>query len=320
MIKTLLLLFLVQGAQAGILRPGGNAAQADATNLSGTVPVGSGGTGATSLTQGGVLYGNGTSAVSASATMQTGSNGSFTLNGASATVIGGVLVSTRNNGGYTLSNSQNGDNWYWWGDSSPGMHLGYTATGQTHIMLDRSNLGVYLGGNSLVVNTSSVSVNGAFGVLGSTLTATSNGWIAAPSQAGACVSLNVGQATVNNAGWTVYFGNVQYNNGPFFNPASSATLTVPAGGGGFYQLSGGSSFANNGTGVRLAYITVNGTAVVASDNAAGVLTSAEYNAVSKTQKLSAGDTIQLVVDQSSGGPLNLNADDLTFLWLMKPKS
>ncbi len=97
-------------SQAGIFKSG-TVVNLSTSQITGTVPTTSGGTGATSLTQGGVLYGNGTSAVGASSTLQTGSNGAFTVNGASTTMImsGAQALYSIGGSGIRVSSSTSGN-------------------------------------------------------------------------------------------------------------------------------------------------------------------------------------------------------------------
>lgn len=88
-------------------------------------------------------------------------------------------------------------------------------------------------------------------------------------------------------------------------------IIVPAGLGGLYRLGAVVPFAQHSTGARVARLRINGSTNVASvdvPTAGGsVNTSLQVDALFP---LNAGDEIEVIVFQNSGGPLNVNASSL----------
>lgn len=76
--------------------------------------------------------------------------------------------------------------------------------------------------------------------------------------------------------------------------------------GGWYQLSGGVSFAVNATGVRGAYWYVNGSPANGVESMGASAASVNFGTVARTELLylNAGDYVELNAYQTSGSPLN----------------
>lgn len=86
---------------------------------------------------------------------------------------------------------------------------------------------------------------------------------------------------------------------------NTSRITVPTGEGGWYDFGGNVEFAANVTGDRRAYLRVNGTTYVAvAATPALVGGSTSFLNVTCKYQLAAGDYIELVAFQNSGGALN----------------
>lgn len=89
---------------------------------------------------------------------------------------------------------------------------------------------------------------------------------------------------------------------------NTGRITVPSGGGGLYLIGGCIEFAANATGLRGAQIRLNGTTVIAVQEAPSVgAGSAHPIMVTTAYQLAAGDYVELMGKQSSGGSLNMLA-------------
>jgi len=88
---------------------------------------------------------------------------------------------------------------------------------------------------------------------------------------------------------------------------NTGRLTVPAGGGGFYQVGGCIEFASNGTGRRGIQVRLNGTTVIARQEAQAISANDHPLTISTVYQLAAGDYLELLGFQSSGANLNMLA-------------
>jgi len=88
--------------------------------------------------------------------------------------------------------------------------------------------------------------------------------------------------------------------------SNTSRLTVPSGGGGIYSIGGSATFDANATGVRLLLIRLNGTTDIGANgvSSASAGGSQQIN-VSSDFRLAAGDHVELVAFQSSGGNLDV---------------
>lgn len=104
----------------------------------------------------------------------------------------------------------------------------------------------------------------------------------------------------------------------FHDPASSNTrMTVPTGLGGWYTAGGVVTFAANGTGYRLVGLRVNGTTRMAQQTSVSFGTAANTLTVSAPLLLAAGDYVELIVYQNSGGALNIDGSTIECrAWLL----
>ena len=122
---------------------------------------------------------------------------------------------------------------------------------------------------------------------------------------GARVTLGAVQAIPNAAGTAIQFTQAQFDSSGFFDAGTPTRLTVPAGLGGVYAITGYVLFAASGVGIRQSSIPVNAAATHAIN---GPLPgNGAFNnglPVPLTLALAAGDFVELEAYQSSGGALN----------------
>lgn len=89
--------------------------------------------------------------------------------------------------------------------------------------------------------------------------------------------------------------------------SNTSRLTVPSGGGGFYAIGGCIEFDGNATGRRGIQILLNGATIIAQHEAANIGVFNHPLTISTTYQLAAGDYVELLGKQSSGGTLNMLA-------------
>lgn len=89
--------------------------------------------------------------------------------------------------------------------------------------------------------------------------------------------------------------------------SNTSRITVPASEGGFYLMGGGVQVASNATGHRQVGIRLNGSTFLVASRVAAATSGATVMAVSTGYQLAAGDYLELVVTQDSGGALNAEA-------------
>jgi hypothetical protein len=140
-------------------------------------------------------------------------------------------------------------------------------------------------------------------------------WVAPSSPTGVGVlAVNTSAQTISNATDTVLNLNDEYwDTNSFHNPVTNnSRLTIPSGYGGFYIVFYKVTWATNTTGLRYAYAKLNGGSTLIGKGAwesdsDGVVTMVG----TFLDKFTAGDYIELVVYQSSGGNLNTNGTYFT---------
>ena len=89
---------------------------------------------------------------------------------------------------------------------------------------------------------------------------------------------------------------------------NTSRLTVPSGGAGLFLIGGCIEFAANATGLRGVQIRLNGSTIIAIQEAPSVgAGSAHPIAVTTAYQLADGDYLELMGKQSSGGSLNMLA-------------
>lgn len=100
------------------------------------------------------------------------------------------------------------------------------------------------------------------------------------------------------------FNTERWDNGGLHESVTNPTrITIPAGGGGVYEIAGGVAFAANATGLRGLTVKLNGATIIAVDFRA-TYGGEVYLSIATQYLLVAGDYIQLEAYQSSGGNLN----------------
>lgn len=88
--------------------------------------------------------------------------------------------------------------------------------------------------------------------------------------------------------------------------SNTSRLTVPTGGGGFYEIGGCIEFESSATGRRGVQIRLNGATVIGRIEVSAFANDQAVS-VSTSYQLSAGDYVELMGLQSSGGALNMLA-------------
>lgn len=127
----------------------------------------------------------------------------------------------------------------------------------------------------------------------------------APAQARVFNSANI---SINNATFTALtFDSERWDTGNFHSTSSNTSrLTVPTAG--LYDIGGSVVFAANATGMREAAIRVNGsTFIVEQGPQPPTVTDGARVQVSTQYQLAAGDYVELMAFQRSGGALNVIA-------------
>lgn len=98
------------------------------------------------------------------------------------------------------------------------------------------------------------------------------------------------------------------------NTTNPSRITIPAGKGGYYRITGGVGWVSNATGYRQAFIQLNGVgSAQANDSRPAVSGTSTSQTVTTTLLLVAGDFVELIARQTSGGNLDLIAEEGTFL-------
>lgn len=175
------------------------------------------------------------------------------------------------------------------------------------------------GGRSLTVNGAAVKVNStpasvtvlrAYSPDGSTVYVDAPG--VDPGIVGAVALRTTVQSVANNATPIVTFDTEVWDTHGFVNLGTSASrITIPPGLDGLYAISAEWAFANNATGKRAGWIFRNGTlSMIAGDSRPAITGDATVQSLYHEEPLAAGDYLELVVGQNSGGALNLNVDGL----------
>lgn len=128
---------------------------------------------------------------------------------------------------------------------------------------------------------------------------------------GVAVSDRTGNTIANNTNQAVVFDTVLDDTDGYYNVGTPDTVMVPVGLGGVYQISSYVEFLGSATGIRGASVAVNGNDVTnminsnpGAANRCGLPSSAAI-------RLTAGDTVQVLAYQNSGGALDLSGDEDT---------
>ena len=104
------------------------------------------------------------------------------------------------------------------------------------------------------------------------------------------------------------FNSERYDVGGCHSTSSNTgRLTVPSGEAGKYLAGFHGSWDVNGTGYRQAYIRLNGTTIIGVDTKMAVTGAGTEHSVVTEYALVAGDYLEVVVTQTSGGALNMES-------------
>lgn len=104
------------------------------------------------------------------------------------------------------------------------------------------------------------------------------------------------------------FNSERYDVGGSHSTSSNTgRLTVPSGGGGVYYIFASIEFASNATGYRQVDIRLNGTSAILSQMTPAINGTVTRLNVGGHYQLSAGDYVEVVVNQTSGGALNVQS-------------
>jgi hypothetical protein len=155
-------------------------------------------------------------------------------------------------------------------------------------------------------------VTGAAGVTGPTGAAGATGATGATGAAPALVGCSVFRTTttsIANQGAVVPFDNEAFDTDGFHdNSTNPSRITIPAGLGGKYLFTATLRWANNSSGIRIAYFRINGSGAAADTRAQQFTPLSSGDAshvISDVLDLAAGDYVELFGYQNSGGGLNV---------------
>tara|TARA_R110000868_G_scaffold11064_3_gene54330 strand:- start:1072 stop:1572 length:501 start_codon:yes stop_codon:yes gene_type:complete len=113
----------------------------------------------------------------------------------------------------------------------------------------------------------------------------------------------------NNLATAVTFDTETHDTGGMHSTSSNTSrITIPTGGSGMYLIGAGIEFAANATGTRDVNLRINGTTIIASSRATATsATSATRLMTNTIYPLNAGDYVEIMAFQNSGGALNITA-------------
>ena len=119
-------------------------------------------------------------------------------------------------------------------------------------------------------------------------------------------SANISHTSTGNY-QALTFDSERVDVGPMHDTSTNTgRITVPTGGGGFYAIGGCIEFASNTTGRRGVQVRLNGLTVIARVEATAIAQDLPLS-ISTVYQLTAGDYVELMGFQSSGGNLNMQA-------------
>jgi hypothetical protein len=143
-------------------------------------------------------------------------------------------------------------------------------------------------------------------------------WGAAPAAGlvGCLLFKSASQSIANDAEAIVSFNSEKFDTNSFHDTVTNNTrITIPSGKSGYYLFYGNYNFAANTTGVRMGYFIKNGAggSIQGSQTLLGATPSNVFmtnNAI--ILNLTAGDYLEMAVQQTSGGNLNINTEHTIF--------
>lgn len=129
-----------------------------------------------------------------------------------------------------------------------------------------------------------------------------SGASAAPSFIGCRVYNSTTQTVNDSSSVALTFDTETYDNGGNHSTGSNTDrITIPAGGAGYYAGLGGGAWDSNTTGVRIMWWMKNGAAIAGSESRMNAAGTGGQQASLPPVYLAAGDYLQLLVFQNSGG-------------------
>ena len=126
-----------------------------------------------------------------------------------------------------------------------------------------------------------------------------------------CRVFNSGTFSVTTATATAitFDSEVRDNGGMHSTVSQTSRITVPSGAAGYYIIGGSVTFDSNATGVRQVHVRLNGTLSLAISESNSVSANALNQDVVTAYPLAVADYVELVVYQTSGGNLNIQANN-----------
>jgi hypothetical protein len=148
-------------------------------------------------------------------------------------------------------------------------------------------------------------------------------WLAHESSGGAptaCAYNSANFSVANNTLTAVTLNSERWDIGACHSTVTNTSrLTVPAGGGGLYEIGACLQYAANATGIRSTSLRLNGTTTIwaVSDN--NLSANAITHTLHRIYRLAASDYVEVCAYQTSGGNLNVEAasnysPELYFRW------
>ena len=130
---------------------------------------------------------------------------------------------------------------------------------------------------------------------------------------GARVTTASSPSVANSAYLPLPFGTVDFNLGGVFESGAPTKLTAPIAG--IYDVAGTAEWASGGVGYRQLEIDTESSGRLATELIPVAAAQFTYNNVSTTVQLKAGESVQLVADQASGGALTVNRAFFSMVWV-----
>lgn len=111
----------------------------------------------------------------------------------------------------------------------------------------------------------------------------------------------------NSTATALTFDSERFDVGAMHSTSSNTgRITIPTGCGGIYSIGAHVQWASNATGARAVWLRINGTTIIAVDERSPFSGATITQSIVTEYKLAAADYLEVVVQQTSGGSLNLN--------------